>query len=135
MHFDISILLEPTSPLRAADDITATVAALIDGGCKAAATVSPAPAHFTPQKCLTVSGGRIGFYHAAGASHSIRQTIPDYYFRNGICYALRRQTLVDEGKVLSDDCVAVIIERPIVNIDEPFDLELAEFLLQREKRV
>ncbi len=42
MRFDISILLEPTSPLRTADDITATVAALIDGGCKAAATVSPA---------------------------------------------------------------------------------------------
>lgn len=135
MRFDISILLEPTSPLRTADDITATVTALIDGDCKAAATVSPAPAHFTPQKCLTVSDGKIGFYHAAGASHSIRQTIPNYYFRNGICYALRRHTLVEEGKVLGDDCVAVIIERPIVNIDEPFDLELAEFLLQREKRV
>lgn len=135
MRFDISILLEPTSPLRTADDITATVTALIDNDGKAAATVSPAPAHFTPQKCLTVSGGRIGFYHASGANHSIRQTIPNYYFRNGICYALRRQTLVDEGKVLGDDCVAVIIERPIVNIDEPFDLELAEFLLQREKRV
>jgi CMP-N,N'-diacetyllegionaminic acid synthase len=135
MRFDISILLEPTSPLRTGDDIVATVAALIDSGSKAAATVSPAPAHFTPQKCLTVVGGRIGFYHAAGASHSIRQTIPDYYFRNGICYALRRQTLVDEGKVLGDDCIAVVIERPVVNIDEPFDLELAEFLLQREKRV
>jgi CMP-N,N'-diacetyllegionaminic acid synthase len=131
-RFDASILLEPTSPLRTAEDVTATVAALIDGGHKAAATVSPAPAHFTPHKCLTVTDGKIGFYHAEGAGHSLRQTIPNYYFRNGICYALRRRTLIDEGHILGDDCVAVIVERPVVNIDEPFDLELATFLLQRE---
>jgi CMP-N-acetylneuraminic acid synthetase len=133
-RFDVSILLEPTSPLRRAEDLTATVTALLEGDHKAAATVSPAPAHFTPHKCLTVSDGRIGFYHAEGAKHSIRQTIPDYYFRNGICYALRRRTLMEEGTILGNDCAAVIIERPIVNIDEPFDLELAEFLLKRESQ-
>lgn len=133
-RFDISILLEPTSPLRRAEDLTATVTALMQGDHKAAATVSPAPAHFTPHKCLTVNDGRIGFYHAEGAKHSIRQTIPDYYFRNGICYALRRRTLMEEGTILGNDCAAVIIERPIVNIDEPFDLELAEFLLKRESQ-
>lgn len=132
--FDVSILLEPTSPLRAAPDIEATVQALLQGGHKAAATISPAPAHFTPHKCLTVTDGIIGFYHADGARHAIRQTIPSYYFRNGICYAVRRKTLVEDGIILDDDCAAIIIDRPIVNIDEPLDLELAEFLLERESR-
>ncbi len=133
-RFDISVLLEPTSPLRRAEDITATVELLLSGDYRSAATVSPAPAHFTPQKCLTVTGGLIGFYHDAGASHSIRQTIPTYYFRNGICYAVRRKTLVEDRTILGEACAANVIERHIVNIDEPFDLELAEFLLQREAR-
>jgi CMP-N-acetylneuraminic acid synthetase len=133
-RFDVSILLEPTSPLRRAEDVTATVKALLDGGHKSAATVSPAPAHFTPHKCLTVGDGRIGFYHQQGTQHSTRQTIPTYYFRNGICYALRREMLVQEDAIIGDDCAAVIVDRPVVNIDDPFDLELAEFLLEREQR-
>lgn len=134
MHFDISVLLEPTSPMRRAGDITGTVELLLSGDYKTAATVSPAPAHFTPHKCLTVSDGMIGFYHDAGAKHSIRQTIPTYYFRNGICYAVRRKTLVEDGMILGDRSAAMIIDRHIVNIDDPFDLELAEFLLQREAK-
>jgi CMP-N-acetylneuraminic acid synthetase len=132
-QFDISVLLEPTSPLRRGEDLAATVKALLDGAHKSAATVSPAPAHFTPQKCLTVANGRIGFYHPQGAQHSTRQTIPTYYFRNGICYALRRDALLGDDAIIGDDCAAVIVDRPIVNIDEPFDLELAEFLLERER--
>jgi CMP-N-acetylneuraminic acid synthetase len=133
-RFDISILLEPTSPLRRSEDLAATVRALLDGNHKSAATVSHAPAHFTPHKCLTVAEGRVGHYHAQGAQHTTRQTIPNYYFRNGICYALRRDVALHENVIIGDDCAAVIIDRPVVNIDEPFDLELAEFLLAREQR-
>lgn len=134
MRFDVSVLLEPTSPLRRAQDITDTVELLLGGDYKSAATVSPAPAHFTPHKCLTVNDGMIGFYHDAGAKHSIRQTIPTYYFRNGICYAVFRETLVDDGKILGDRSAAQIIDRHIVNIDDAFDLELAEFLFEREAK-
>ena len=134
MPFDISILLEPTSPLRRPEDIERTVATLLDGNHLAAATISKAPAHFTPHKCLTVdSRGYIGFYLKDGASFSIRQKIPTYYYRNGICYAVKRETMMDKGYILEEDCAAVIIERPLVNIDEPFDLVLAEFLINREK--
>ncbi|MDP6564268.1 MAG: acylneuraminate cytidylyltransferase family protein [Alphaproteobacteria bacterium] len=134
MRFELSILLEPTSPLRRADDITRTVRALLDGGHKAAATVCPTPAHFTPHKTLTLDrDGVIGFYLPEGSRHSLRQTIPSYYHRNGICYAVRRPTLVDEGQIIEDDCLAVVIDRPVVNIDEPFELELAEWLLAREE--
>jgi CMP-N-acetylneuraminic acid synthetase len=130
-RFDVSILLEPTSPLRRAQDVTAALDRLLDGNHRTAVTVSRAPAHFTPHKCLTVADGRIGFYYSEGAKHSIRQTIPAYYFRNGICYAVRRQAIVEEGAIFGDACAAVVIDRPIVNIDEPLDLELAEFLLER----
>lgn len=53
--FDVSILLEPTSPLRQPADLTATMEALFDGPHHGAATVSPTPAHYAPQKTLTVN--------------------------------------------------------------------------------
>lgn len=136
LGFDLSILLEPTSPLRRVEDVERTIAALVDGGRRAAATVSVAPAHFTPHKCLTVDRrGRIGFFLQDGAQFSTRQNIPDtFYYRNGVCYAVRRETVVERGKIIEEDCAAVIIDRPLVNIDDPFDLELAEFLLEREAR-
>ena len=134
MLFDLSILLEPTSPLRQNEDIKRTVNALTTGDHLAAATVSRAPAHFTPHKSLTVDQqGHIGFYLKDGAKYSLRQKIPTYYFRNGICYAAKRMAVVEKGQILEERCKAVVIDRPIVNIDEPFDLELAEFLLQKKK--
>ncbi|MEJ2286683.1 MAG: acylneuraminate cytidylyltransferase family protein [Desulfobacterales bacterium] len=47
--YDISILLEPTSPLRRPQDILDTVDTLIESGCDAAATFSRAPAHSAVQ--------------------------------------------------------------------------------------
>lgn len=133
--FALSVLLEPTSPLRTAADVFATVQMLVSSGRAAAVTVSPTPAHFTPHKTLTVDAdGVICFYLDSGARHSIRQTIPAYYHRNGLAYAVRRETLVDHGRIIEQDCAAVIVERPVVNIDEPFELELAEWLLSRSDR-
>jgi CMP-N-acetylneuraminic acid synthetase len=135
VQFDISVLLEPTSPLRRPQDITKTVDALLEGNCDAAATVSRAPAHFTPHKCLTMDkDGIIGFYHPQGHKFSIRQKIPDYYFRNGICYALKRDTLLEKGTIIEKNCMAVVIERSVVNIDDEEELAYAEFLFLRQNR-
>ena len=134
MRFDISIYMEPTSPCRTPEDVERTVTALVDGGHMAAATVSRTPGSFTPHKTLTVDGdGHIGFYHPDGKNYSTRQKIPPYYHRNGICYAVFRETLLDSDSIIEERCAAVVIDRPVVNIDEPFDLELAEFILARSQ--
>lgn len=131
--FDVSILLEPTSPLRKKEDVERTVSLLVTGKHHAAATVSRAPAHFTPQKCLTVSdSGQIGFYLQDGGHQYLRQAIPAYYYRNGICYAVRRDTLVEGGHILEDQCAAVVVERPVINIDDYFELEIAEYLMSKD---
>ena len=56
----------------------------------------------------------------------------------GGCSGLRYQLFFDErtldGDVVSDfDGVAVVVDRHVVNIDDMFELELAEWLLEREK--
>ena len=130
-RFDLSVLLEPTSPLRRPEDVERTVQAVI-AGAPAAATVSPTPAHYTPHKTLQITAkGEITFYLEGGARYSLRQGIPAYYHRNGLCYAVTRDHLVNQGCIIDRGAVAVIVERHVVNIDDMFELELAEWLLER----
>jgi CMP-N-acetylneuraminic acid synthetase len=132
-RFDISVLLEPTSPMRRPEDVENTVKRLMETLAPAAATVTRTPAHYTPHKTLTINDqGTIGFYLPDGARHSLRQGIPVYYHRNGLCYAVTRSHLVEQGCIIDRDAQAVVIERHVVNIDDPFELELAEWLLNRE---
>jgi CMP-N-acetylneuraminic acid synthetase len=133
-RFDISVLLEPTSPLRRPEDVERTIRAMLARAAPAAATVSPTPAHYTPHKTLKINEkGEIDFYLEGGARHSLRQGIPAYFHRNGLCYAVTREHLVDQGCIIDRGAVAVVVDRHVVNIDDMFELELAEWLLGREK--
>lgn len=132
-NFDISILLEPTSPLRTPEDIKNAVDLLLKKQSYTIATVSKTPGHYTPHKTLTVSDtGLIEPYLEDGIKYSIRQNIPNYYHRNGICYATTRESLVENNNLMQEKCVALIINRPIVNIDEEIDLKLAEVLMTEQ---
>ena len=132
-RFDISILLEPTSPLRTSQDIQNTIDLLIQKQSHTVATVSRTPGHYTPHKTLKISdSGFIEPYLEDGIKYSIRQHIPSYYHRNGICYATTRNSLVERGNLMQEDCLALVIDRPIVNIDEEIDLKLAEVLMSEQ---
>ncbi|MBM3503024.1 MAG: acylneuraminate cytidylyltransferase family protein [Alphaproteobacteria bacterium] len=129
--FDVSILLEPTSPLRISHDAERTVRAVAVDGHAAAATISRTPAHFTPQKTLLVADdGRIRFYVADGTQFSNRHLIPAYYHRNGLCYAVERTHLLEHGQIIDRSCQAIIVDRPVVNIDDVHDLHFAEWLFR-----
>ena len=130
--FDISILLEPTSPLRRAADIKNAVELLINTSSSTVVTVSKTPAHYTPHKTLKISdNGYLDTYLENGAQYSIRQQIPDYYHRNGVCYAATRSSLLNEHNLIEDKCAPLVIERPMVNIDEEIDITLAELLMRQ----
>tara|TARA_B100001248_G_scaffold92443_1_gene68582 strand:+ start:31 stop:747 length:717 start_codon:yes stop_codon:yes gene_type:complete len=131
-NFDISILLEPTSPLRVPNDIELCLNKLIKNDFPAVATVSLMPAHYRPQKALEINKeGKIDFYLPNDYSYVPRQKIPPYYYRNGICYAVTRRKLIEQKTILDESCYAMLIDREVINIDDPFDLELAEFLFKR----
>lgn len=127
-RYDLGVLLQPTSPLRTADDVTECVRLLLMEGRDAAITVSPTPGHFTPEKTMKINeDGEMTPYVRDGFVHT-RQKIPRYYFLNGYCYAAQRHRVVGEGRVHGPNTGAVIIDRPVVNIDEPFDLKMAHWL-------
>jgi CMP-N-acetylneuraminic acid synthetase len=79
---------------------------------------------------VTASGG-LRPYLPVDQFQPTRQLIPTYYHLNGACYAARREAIIDREHVLGDQTGAVVIDRPVVNIDDPFDLELARWLWAR----
>lgn len=56
-EFDVSLLLQPTTPLRRPEEVERTVASLVEGDHAAATTVCAVPADFLPQRILRLGGG------------------------------------------------------------------------------
>ena len=128
--FDVILIVEPTSPLRQPSDITDSVALLLaDNACDAVVTVSAIDPKCHPLKIFRVNDGRLEYFDERGRAIVARQQLEPLYTRNGICYALRRATLMDHGTILGRSTNAIVIDRPLVNIDSYVDLALAEILV------
>lgn len=129
VQFDVSVLLQPTTPLRRPEEVERTVATLVEGGHGAASTVCVVPGDFLPERILRLGAdGRLSFYLPEGAAVTRRQDAPPLYYRDGTCYARTRHSLIEEARDVEEDCVAIVLDHFVVNIDEPFELELAEFV-------
>jgi CMP-N-acetylneuraminic acid synthetase len=131
VRYDIILVVEPTSPLRLPSDVERTARHLHESGADSVVTVSELPAKSHPHKVLTIEGGHLAYLMAEGQSVTARQTLSSLYWRNGVCYAVTRGCLLDQAMIIGPEARAVIIEHPVVNIDEPWELEWAEFEFSR----
>ena len=129
-RYDVVVMLQPTSPLRTADQVEGVLRRLVDDGLDAVWTVSPTDGKAHPVKQLRLDDGLLAFDHADGAAIVARQQLAPLWHRNGVAYALRRDTLV-AGLLLGTRTGGYVIEGPVANIDDALDLAWAEFLLER----
>jgi len=125
------VMLQPTSPLRTAEQVERTLRRLVEDDLDAVWTISPTDGKAHPVKQLQLADGLLAFNHPDGAAIVARQELKPLWHRNGVAYALRRATL-EVGLLLGARTGAIIIDGPVANIDEAIDLDWAEFLLARE---
>jgi CMP-N-acetylneuraminic acid synthetase len=128
LTYDIIVMLQPTAPLRTAEQVEATVARLVTDDLDAVWTVSPTDGKAHPVKQLRLDGGLVAYDHPDATSVVARQQLPPLWHRNGVAYALRRETLAS-GVLLGARTGGVIIDGPVANVDDAVDLAWAEFLL------
>jgi CMP-N,N'-diacetyllegionaminic acid synthase len=129
-HYEISILLEPTSPMRTGLDIIECISRLENSNFGCIVTLSRTPGSFTPEKTLVVEeNGGVRSLVTQDKDYTIRQSIPAYYHRNGLCYAIKRKHLLSKSPIIAENCGAVLCNRTVVNIDEPLDYECVKILL------
>jgi CMP-N-acetylneuraminic acid synthetase len=123
--FDMVLIVEPTSPLRRPEDIRGTAELLIATGADSVVTVSPLDTKFHPDKLLAMGrAGALSFHSERGRGIQYRQALTPLYYRNGACYALRVRSFRLQRSIIMDDSRGFVIDRWMVNIDAPEELEL-----------
>lgn len=129
-RYDVIVMLQPTSPLRRAEHVMATVEKLLATGVDAVWTVSPTESKSHPLKQLRLDAeGRLDYYDPRGAEIIARQQLEPVYHRNGAAYALTRHCLLDSNSLKGARAAAVVIDEPMLSIDTLDDMAAVEAVL------
>ena len=121
--YDIVLMLQPTSPYRKTDQIRQVVEKLIDEDLDSVVTVSVAPLTFHPWKQFKVNDDRLEYFDPAGGKVVARQELFPTYYRNGIAYAVSRDCLIDQKKVIGSVTAPFLIDHEFINIDSHEDFQ------------
>ena len=131
---DAVVLLQPTSPLRRAEHIDAAIDLLESSGADAVVSVVEVPHQFSPSSVMTLDGNRLRPY---GSQPTVtrRQDKPPVYARNGPAVLAVRIAVLLGGSLYGEDTRPLIMRlRESLDVDDPWDLELADLLLSTRVR-
>ena len=123
---DAFVLLQPTSPLRRAVHIDGAVRLLLGTDADCVVSVVEVPHRFRPESLMALDQDRLV---PLAASPAMRQQKQIVYARNGpAVLALRPSRLGDD--FYGGDCRPYVMRaEDSIDVDEPFELALAESLL------
>jgi N-acylneuraminate cytidylyltransferase/CMP-N,N'-diacetyllegionaminic acid synthase len=132
---DAIVLLQPTSPFRRAEHVDAAVDLLATSGADSVVSVLPVPHQFTPSSLMRLEGSRL-VPAAEGELRLRRQDKPHLFARNGpAVVAVRTNTLVERRTLYGPDTRGLVMTREdSIDIDDKFDLEVAELLMRARGR-
>lgn len=131
-HYDVIILLQPTSPLRSAEDISNALSLFINND--ASSVVSMCMVEHSPLlTCQLNSDGDLSnFYFSIKNLSSRSQDLPTYFRLNGAIYISRLDDFVREASFFSNPGFPYImpIERSI-DIDNEIDYLTAQVFMNK----
>jgi CMP-N,N'-diacetyllegionaminic acid synthase len=129
---DEFMLLQPTSPLRTAMDIDAAVRLYRESNQQSLLSVNAMSEH--PFECVELQSEGWNYLAKDASGASRRQDYRNaYYYINGAIYITRVESFQRSGKMIDEDsvCFYPMNRERSVDIDEPFDLMLAQALLSQ----
>jgi len=129
-HADIVVILQPTSPLRKANDIDNSIKKFLNSNCSCVVTVCQTP--HTPYWMYRISrNDKLEKLIKSKKVIKRRQDAPIVYQLNGAVYVFDAKKIMKDESIISGDVRPYIMpyERSI-DIDNMFNLKLADFLLK-----
>lgn len=128
------ICLQPTSPLRAVEDIENVIRIAEAKKAESLISVSPAKDHPYWMKKMDRKG-RLRDFIALNRPIPRRQVLPRIYALNGAIYLARREVLLNRRTWYTKRTYAYVMpcERSL-DIDTPWDLHLADLILRNGSR-
>jgi CMP-N-acetylneuraminic acid synthetase len=129
-RMDWVLLLQPTAPFRAVEDIHAALDLALAGGCDSVISVVQVFATH-PILMKRIEDDRLVPFCIDEKEGTRRQDYkPAAYMRNGAIYLTRRESLVDGSSIWGAAIRPYVMpEQRSVNIDSEMDFKMAEFLL------
>lgn len=129
LQYDYVILLQPTAPLRLAEDIDGAFAKLASTGADSVISVCQVD-DVHPIRMKKIVDDRIKAFCIEETEGTRRQDLPAAFMRNGAIYAARRSTLMDKDSLRGDDSRPYVMPRErSVSIDNELDMKLAAIML------
>jgi CMP-N,N'-diacetyllegionaminic acid synthase len=129
------VLLQPTSPLRGAEHIDEATALLRSNpGCESVLSVVEPPHVFHPLKALKATAdGLVPFVPSPSPAFG-RRDLPQSFAVNGPAVAVVRPSAIARGEMYGHPIVPYVMPADVsIDIDEPLDLDIADFLLCRRR--
>jgi CMP-N-acetylneuraminic acid synthetase len=134
-HPDYVMLLQPTSPFRTAENIDSAVALAEEKGGDGVLSVVEAPSHPYIVKRIAEDGTLADFVETP-KGYLQRQTMKPAYAINGAIYLTRTELIIEEKKLSTGRFYPYVMnEEQSIDIDTPFDLHLAELLIEDQKKL
>jgi CMP-N,N'-diacetyllegionaminic acid synthase len=123
------VLLQPTSPLRTADDITAAMTLAKERSADSVVSVSVAPSHPHLAKRITADGRLEDFMDHPQIER--RQDLEPVYALNGAIYLVRSEHLMEKQTFYGPKTYAYVMppERSL-DVDTDWDLHLCDLILK-----
>ncbi|PIR66420.1 MAG: acylneuraminate cytidylyltransferase [Parcubacteria group bacterium CG10_big_fil_rev_8_21_14_0_10_36_14] len=131
--FDYVMILQPTSPLRTAEDIDMSIEKIVETDADSVMGMKKME-DMSIAKLKVLDGDKIfPLMEDEGNKSASRQSLKNVYKRNCAIY-LTRTDLIMRGDLFGKDSRAYIMsEERSVDINAPIDFEFAEFLMQQKK--
>lgn len=138
-NFDAWMLLQPTSPLRSAQDIVNAVNLMKSRKCQAVVSVTETDHH--PYWCAELpEDGNLRIFHerieAVKKEHSTlvgRQKMRPHYRINGAVYLSTVSHLFEKSDIFESDCLAYVMPKErSLDIDDQLDFDEVEFMLSKK---
>jgi len=132
-EYDLFVVLQPTSPLRTAQDIVNTLKKMLLNN--ADSVVSVCEADHSPLLCNTLPENQsMKDFIRPEITSKTRQELPPYYRINGAIYAVRTSFFLNAQTIYDGNSLAYVMPRErSIDIDTLFDFSLAECLLNLKK--
>lgn len=133
-RFDVIMLLQPTSPLRDAEDIINSFDLMKEKNAESIESVTEMEHSPLWSNILPENGSMDGFERAE-VINCPRQQLPTYYRLNGAIYLLKREELYKKN-MFAEGCFAYIMSKwKSVDIDDSLDFEFAELLVKKKNGI
>ncbi len=135
LHLDWVLLLQPTTPYRAVEDIRAAVRLARAGGCDSVISVVQV-FHVHPILMKRIENDQLVPFSIEEKEGTRRQDYqPPAYMRNGAIYLTRRDGLMENNSIWGKTIRPYVMpEERSVNIDSEIDFLIAEQMLSKRRQ-